>query len=290
MRVVAAATAAEIRMARRDVLRVWILFLQYAEQVFARLRDVACAEGEHEVAPSGDALQHRWYGVLLGYVVDVGVAARLADRVHYELPVDAGLGHLACAVDLGDEHGVGRGERAAELPVEGAGTGVTVRLEDSDDPAAVRHGGAGGRERRRELSGVVGVVVDDANLGLLSLELEAAAYAPEVLQGAGSLVGVVAEPARDPRRGQGVEHVVAAVDAKLDLAASVAVLEQHIAVRRQRSLPGGPRSRCRTSSRGRGLGGHQGQEGSSAQVTRCPSSGRERTNCSKVSRTSSREE
>ena len=122
------------------------MLLQYAEQVFTGLRDVTCAEGEHEVSPSGDVLQHRWYGVLLGYVVDLGVALRLANCVDYQLAVDAWLGHLAGGVDLGDEHGVGRGERGAELPVEGAGTRVTVRLEDGDHPSIPWHGGTGGGE------------------------------------------------------------------------------------------------------------------------------------------------
>ena len=202
------------------------LLLQYAEEVFAGLRDVTCAEGEHEVSPSGDALQHRWYGVLLGYVVDLGVAPRLANSVDYKLAVDAWLGHLTGAVDLGDEHGVGRGEGGAELPVEGAGTRVTVGLEDGDNPSIPWHGGTGGSERGRELGRMVGVVVDDAYLCLLSFELEAAAHAPEVSEGAGRLVSPVAEPAGNRGRRQGVEHVVAPVDAQLDLAAPVVVLEE----------------------------------------------------------------
>src|SRR5688572_30135011 len=168
--------------------------LQYAEEVFSGLRDVTRAEGEHEVSPSGDALQHRWYGVLLGYVVDLGVAPRLADSVDYKLAVDARLGHLACAVDFGNEYCVGRRERGSELPIEGAGTGVTVGLEDGDHPSIPRHGGASGSECGRELGRMVGVVVDHAYLPLLSFQLEAATHAPEVSEGQGCLVSLVAEP------------------------------------------------------------------------------------------------
>src|SRR5918995_4936253 len=171
--------------------------LQYAEKIFAGFRDVTRAEGEHEVSPSGDALQHSWYGVLLWYVVDLGVAPRLANGVDYQFAVDARLGHLTGAVDLGDEHGVGRGERGAELPVEGTGTGVTVGLEDGDHPSIPWHGGPGGGERGRELGRMVGVVVDDAHFRLLSFELEAAAHPPEVSEGAGRPEGPVAEPAGD---------------------------------------------------------------------------------------------
>ena len=59
MRVVAAATATEIRTARRGALRVWILDpSSMPSSVFADLGDVARAEGEHEVSPLGDAPQH----------------------------------------------------------------------------------------------------------------------------------------------------------------------------------------------------------------------------------------
>jgi hypothetical protein len=60
---------------------------------------------------------------------------------------------------------------------------------------------------------MVGVVVDHLDLSPLPLELEAAPHTAEVLEGAGCLISVVAEPARDPRGGERVEHVVAAVDA-----------------------------------------------------------------------------
>jgi hypothetical protein len=104
--------------------------LQYVEQRFADLGDVSGAEREHEVSPLGDVPKHPRYGVLLGYVVHLGMPPGLADGVHYELAVHAGLGHLARAVNFGYEDGVGRGERVAELPVERAGARVAVRLED----------------------------------------------------------------------------------------------------------------------------------------------------------------
>jgi hypothetical protein len=78
---------------------------------------------------------------------------------------------------------------------------------------------------------MVGIVVDDAYLRLLSFELEAAAHASEVLEGAGRLVSLVAEPAGNSGRRQGVEHVVTPVDAQIDLSASLPILEQNVAAR-----------------------------------------------------------
>src|SRR3712207_5719202 len=117
------------------------------------------------IPPLGYFAQYPRYFVSLGDVVHVGVVARLADGVHDQLPVHAGLGHLACAVDFGDEDRVGGGEGLAELPVELAGARVTVRLEDRDDPAFEGGGRAGGFEGGGELRGVVGVVVHHPHFG-----------------------------------------------------------------------------------------------------------------------------
>src|SRR5829696_7212706 len=153
---------------------------QELQQLFARPRDVPRAEREHDVSPLGDLAQDLRYVVLLGDVVHVGVSARLADGVHYQLAVHPGLGHLARAVDFGYEYRVRGGEGAAELAVELAGARVAVRLEDRDDPAARRCRRPGGLERCGELRGVVGVVVEYPDLRPLSLELEAAPHTAEV--------------------------------------------------------------------------------------------------------------
>src|SRR3712207_7153208 len=55
------------------------------------------------IPPLGYFAQYPRYFVSLGDVVHVGVVARLADGVHDQLPVHAGLGHLACAV-RSEEH------------------------------------------------------------------------------------------------------------------------------------------------------------------------------------------
>ena len=131
-------------------------------------------------------------------------------------------------------------------------------LEDGDHPSIPCHGGPGGGERGRELGRMVGVVVDDAYLCLLSLELEAAAHAPEGSEGAGRLESPVSQPAGDRGRRQGVEHVVAPVDTQLDLAAPVVVLEEHVAARAHRVGPeiSGADAVCGYGARS--LGGHQG--------------------------------
>jgi hypothetical protein len=78
---------------------------------------------------------------------------------------------------------------------------------------------------------MVGVVVDDAYVGDLSFELEAAAHAPEVSQGARRLVGMMAEPTGHRCRCQRVEYIVAPVDAEFDLTPSLPFLKQHVTVR-----------------------------------------------------------
>src|SRR5919199_4696799 len=121
-------TATEMAIARSTFVRFGISSLQQVQQFLTGLRDIPGAEREHQVSPLGDVAQHARYIVLLGDVVDVGVVARLTDGVNDQLPVYAWLGHLARAVDLGDENRVGGGEGLAEPPVEFARAGVAVRL------------------------------------------------------------------------------------------------------------------------------------------------------------------
>src|SRR5215211_1084459 len=108
-----------------------------------------------------------------------------------------------------------------------------MRLEDGDHPAFAWHGGTCGGERCGELCRVVGIVVDYAYLSALSFELEAAAYATEILEGPRRLAGIVAEPAGYRDRRQGVEYVVAPAYSEFDHAASPALLKQHVAARSQ---------------------------------------------------------
>ena len=86
-----------------------------------------------------------------------------------------------------------------------------MRLEDDDEPAAVADEGLGGLDDRRDLAGVVGVVVDDDDSPRLALRLEPPSRAGEGREAGEDAVGVLAEPV-DGRgiRGRGVERVVAA--------------------------------------------------------------------------------
>ena len=80
-------------------------------------------------------------------------------RVDDELAVDALDRLLACAVDLGDAGRVGARQCGAELVGEVAGARVEVRLEEHEHPA--RRALARRGDGRRDLGGVVGVVVED---------------------------------------------------------------------------------------------------------------------------------
>src|SRR5918993_5490083 len=109
---------------------------------------------------------------------------------------------------------------------------------------------------------MVSVVVDDPDLSPLSLELEAAAYASEVLHGTCCGQCVVAEPARDPGGGQRVEHVVPPEDAELDRAAALAALREHVAVRAEDLRPQVPGR----EAVGRGRAGCVGDEPGEGRV------------------------
>ena len=94
-----------------------------------------------------------------------------------ESPVDPVDRLLPRAVDVRHAHGVGGGERRAELVGEMARPGVQMRLEENEHAAAcsLSRRGDGCRNLRR----MVRVVVDDGDAALLADDLEAATRAAE---------------------------------------------------------------------------------------------------------------
>src|SRR5439155_8973959 len=92
-------------------------------------------------------------------------------------------GLLARGVDLRDRDRVGCRERAGDRRGEVARPRVEVRLEEHEQPAAVRFR-ACRRERRGDLAGVMAVVVEEADAVRLPARLEPPARTAELREDA----------------------------------------------------------------------------------------------------------
>ena len=145
-------------------------------------------------------------------------AARVGRRGRDQTPVDAGeVGRpLAGRVDRQHDDPIGGRQRDAELPRERARARVKMRLEDGDHaPGAER---PRGRDRRRDLGRVVGVVVVHRRAGRRRPEqLEPAPGAAEVRQRRRRPRRVGARQRAGGQRAGGVDRVVGAGDRQADL-------------------------------------------------------------------------
>ena len=103
-----------------------------------------------------------------------GVSASAIERRRH-----AGNRLLARRIDLGEEHGVRRGERRAELAREVARAREEVRLKRGDESALGIRDARRRRASRATSVGMMRVVVDDHDAAALAQPLEAALDAGE---------------------------------------------------------------------------------------------------------------
>ena len=139
-------------------------------------RDVAGADGQHEVARAGARDDAAATADQDGSKTTRSGGSGTAPAM--SAPVTPGTGSSRAGVDVHDDDVVGQGERLAELLGEMLGAAVQMRLEDDDQPAAARDLPGSG-QRGAQLGRMVGVVVEDADAARLALELEPAAGAGE---------------------------------------------------------------------------------------------------------------
>src|SRR5262249_419194 len=185
------------------------------EELVAGAMDVARAEGEDEVARTdhveerlGDALPRRD----VAHVPVPSPAERLVERLRRD-PV-APL--LAGRVDVGQHDRVGIVERFQEVHEQIVGAAEAMRLEG--DHEAAREAFPCRAERRADLLGMVAVVVDDEDVVLVALHLEAAMDTPELLERVGGDAERDLEVIGDREGGERVERVVSARHAEARLA------------------------------------------------------------------------
>ena len=134
---------------------------------------------------------------------------RQRDVGRHRLAARPGDRRLAGREHLEHDHLVGQPEGGAELLDEHGRPVVVVRLEGDDQPA-VPDDVAGRAQRRLDLGRVVGIVVEDADLAHLALEVESAPRAAERLQARAQVRGRVVQPEAGHEGGQRVERVVLA--------------------------------------------------------------------------------
>src|SRR5262249_53774964 len=91
-------------------------------------------------------------------------------------PCNARDGSLARGIHVGDEGDIAGRQRAAKLLSEVACTRVEMRLKECGEPSIRIHLPCGS-ERRRNLSGMVSIVVDDEDAVALTLRLESTDHA-----------------------------------------------------------------------------------------------------------------
>ena len=170
-----------------------------------------------------------------------------------------GLGLLACREDVGDDRLVGHRQSCAELALQVTGAREEMRLEDGDDALV----GAARRrlQRRGDLGGMVGVVVDDDHSGGATDLLEAACGAAERSEMRRRLGQSDAGVSEGGERRQRVHHVVFAGYAQLDAPQALAALaHDELAAAIVGALDVGPIVAGADpvgQHRGRGLGGQE---------------------------------